>query len=151
MERRMNRSKELNNMTIYAGFDHADYEHVWFTTDRKEIRGFEYKASIRAPRGTYVEFIWNDEGGWFMKVPSPKEAVRKLTKEFQRQLDEDPTLEEYFVEEFPPFFSGVYVDRQDYDTPFDAAKAAIRNHFYQEPDGDSNFGIDWRKIEDFAE
>lgn len=131
-------------LTIYVGFDPNEYNYPIFSDNAKDVRGCEYRTKITAPKGTYVMFRWNDEDCYFTKTPDPVDLVEEWTKDFQEQLDEG---EEVYYEEEYSGGTELYVD--DYETPSEAAHALYYLIRDQDPDGDSNYGVEWRKIEDF--
>lgn len=133
-----------SKMTVYAGFDHEDYEDPIFSTKRSAVSGYEYKAQITAPIGTYVIFMWDDEECFFFKAASPETAIANWTKELELQVNEEG---DWYLED--DITRGIELDKEDYPTPEEAAEEAYNTVVNSEPDGDSNYGVIWKKIEDF--
>lgn len=140
------REASSSKMTVHAGFDHEDYEDPIFSTERSDISGYECRARITAPIGTYVMFWWNDEDCFFSKVKSPEKAIASWIKELKSQVDDGDDY--WYLED--DITEGLELDKEDYPTPEEAAKEAYNIVINSEPDGDSNYGIIWKKIEDFV-
>lgn len=138
------READSSKMTVYAGFDHEDYEDPTFSTKRSAVSNYEYTAKVTAPVGTYVIFQWNDEEGFFFKATSPEDAIANWTKELESQVNEEG---DWYLED--DITRGLELDKEDYPTPEEAAEEAYNIVANSEPDGDSNYGIIWKKIEDF--
>lgn len=136
--------REANNITVYAGYFHDDYYDPIFSNDKDDVADYEYTAKISAPAGTYVMFRWNDEDCYFTKTVSPEEAIAQWTELFQEQYDNG---DDCYYEEDMTGGTELYVE--DYDSPEDAAKDLYEMVSSQEPDGDSNMGCIWQKIEEF--
>nr|DAL61188.1 MAG TPA_asm: hypothetical protein [Caudoviricetes sp.] len=140
------REDNSSKMAVYAGFDHEDYEDPIFSTERSDISGYECRARITAPVGTYVMFMWNDEECFFSRVKSPERAIASWIKELKSQVDDGDDY--WYLED--DITRGLELDKADYPTPEEAAKEAYNIVMDSEPDGDSNYGVIWKKIEDFV-
>lgn len=138
--------REARDITLYAGVDHFDYEIPIFSTRKRDVENCDHTTKITAPRGTYVIFGWDDEHCYFMEAPSPKEAIARWTREFEKQEDDG---EDYYFEE--EISGGYELPKKDYRSPAEAAQDLYDLMISQEPDGDSNMGILWEKIEKFVE
>lgn len=136
-------SEELSEVKTFLK---EDYEDPIFSTERSDISGYECRARITAPIGTYVMFWWNDEDCFFSKVKSPEKAVASWIKELKSQVDDGDDY--WYLED--DITKGLESDKADYPTPEEAAKEAYNIVIDSEPDGDSNYGIIWKKIEDFV-
>lgn len=130
-------------ITVYAGFFHDDYEYVTFSDNREDVEDFEYTSEITAPKGTWIMFKWCDEDCYFEKTPNPADIVEQWTEEFREQKNNG---DDYYYEE--DYSGGTELDVSEY-SPEEAAHALYYLIKDQEPDGDSNYGVEWRKIEDF--
>ena len=140
------READSSKMTIYAGFDHDDYEDPIFSAEKSDISGYEYRSRITAPIGTYVIFMWDDEECFFLKTKSPEKVVASWVKEFKSQVDNGEDC--WYLED--EITGALELDKEDSPTPEEAAKEAYNIVIDSEPDGDSNYGVIWKKIEDFV-
>ena len=144
-ERRREKAlREAKDITLYAGYDHDEYENPWFSTKKSDVEDHEYTASITAPKGTYVMFKWNDEDCYFRETPSTEKCIEMWAEDFQKQLDEG--YDTYLEEEYS---GGTELEVDEYDNPYEAAQALYDLIIDQYPDGDSNYGVIWKPIEDF--
>ena len=142
----LNSLREARNITLYAGVDHFEYKRPVFSTRKKDVEDYEYITKITAPKGTYVIFRWDNEHCYFDEAPSPEEAIARWTREFEQQEDNG---EDYYFEE--DISHGWDLRKDDYRSPAEAAEDLYDMMINQEPDGDSNLGILWAKIEEFVE
>lgn len=65
-------SEELSEVKTFLK---ENYEDPIFSAERSDISGYECRARITAPIGTYVMFMWNDEECFFSRVKSPEKAI----------------------------------------------------------------------------
>ncbi len=142
----LNKLREANGITVYAGIWHDEYEDPIFSKSAARVRYCDYTAKITAPAGTYVIFKWCDEDCYFETTPSPEDTVKGWVKGLKSQID-NGEAEWMFDDEIT---GGLYLDKEEYPTPEEAAQEAYDNVMSQEPDGDSNYGVIWQKIEDFV-
>lgn len=138
--------REANEITVYAGVWHDVYEDPVFSKSAARVRNYDYTAKITAPAGTYVIFKWNDERCCFTITPSPGATVKNWIKELKTQIDNGES--DWFLED--DISGGLYLDKEKYPTPEKAAQEAYNITVNQDPDGDSNYGVIWQKIEDFV-
>ena len=143
---KLRKLREANGITVYAGIWHDEYEDPIFSKSAARVRNCDYTAKITAPAGTYVMFKWCDENCYFTITPSPGNTVKNWVEELKTQIDNGES--DWVLED--EISGGLYLDKEEYPTPEEAAQEAYDITRNQEPEGDSNYGVIWQKIENFV-